>query len=256
LNLKFDTYQDVKNILYLYTYAISIILSLLVYFLVIPDNHRLVLNTVFGSIVELVPVGVIISIVFGFIVSGLFIHMFEVYDKVYDKFIIRWRYKYTRDFIFPELFNPFAEKLDKKFFKTAMANIREFMNIFYYFVGDRDMKIRKNAVVRFYEAIWKYWATQINEVFFILFGVMLIIYSIYFAVENIKLLSLVTPALIIVIFGVINRLMSKYFLKSVNMMTKEEIEEIHNNFKDELEGKIMDISQKFELSYGENNNNN
>ena len=118
------------------------------------------------------------------------------------------------------------------------------------------MKIRKNAVVRFYEAIWKYWATQINEVFFILFGVMLIIYSIYFAVENIKLLSLVTPALIIVIFGVINRLMSKYFLKSVNMMTKEEIEEIHNNFKDELEGKIMDISQKFELSYGENNNNN
>lgn len=92
-NLQFNSYQDVKNVLHRYTYLVSIIISLLAYFLVIPQQHQLTLNTVFGRITELISVGVVITLIFGFFISFLFVHMFEVYDKVYDRFVIKWRYK-------------------------------------------------------------------------------------------------------------------------------------------------------------------
>lgn len=251
-NLQFKSYQDVKNVLHRYTYFVSIIMSLLAYFLVIPQQHQLILNTVFGSITEVVPAGIVITLIFGFVISFLFVHMFEVYDKVYDRFVIKWRYKYAKDYILPELIRPFKEKVDKEFLKTASKNMREFMNIFYSFVGDHDVKIRKTAVVRFYDAVWKYWATQINEVFFIMFAMMLIGYTIYYMIKDLQVVSMITPSIIIVVLGIINRAISIYFLKYVRVMTKEEIEEIHANFKDELEEKVKEISQKFGLSYGNN----
>lgn len=126
------------------------------------------------------------------------------------------------------------------------------MNIFYSFVDDHDVKIRKTAVVRFYDAVWKYWATQINEVFFIMFAMLLIGYTIYYGITDLQIVSMVTPSVIIVILSIINRFMSIYFLKIVRLMTKEEIEEIHEKFQDELEGKIEEFSHKFKLNYGKN----
>ena len=252
-NLQFTSYQDVKNVLHRYTYLVSIILSLIAYFLVIPQQHQLTLNTVFGSITEVIPVGIVITLIFGFVISFLFVHLFEVYDKVYDRFVIKWRYKYAKGYILPELIRPFKEKVDKDFLETASKNMREFMNIFYSFVGDHDVKIRKTAVVRFYDAVWKYWATQINEVLFILFAMMLIGYSIYYYMtRDLQVASMITPSIIIVVLGIINRVISIYFLKYVRVMTKEEIEEIHENFNDELEEKVKRISRRFGLSYGNN----
>jgi len=251
-NFQFKSYQDVKNVLHWYTYFVSMIMSLLAYFLVIPQQHKLILNTVFGNINEVVPVGIVITAIFGFVISLLFVHMFEVYDKVYDRFVIKWRYKYAKGYILPELISPFKEKIDKEFLETASKNMREFMNIFYSFVGDYDVKIRKTAVVRFYDAIWKYWATQINEVFFIIFAMMLVGYTLYYVIQDLQVVSMITPSILIVVMGIINRAISKYFLKYVRIMTKEEIEEIHKNFKDELEEKVKEISEKFDLSYGKN----
>src|SRR3990172_1553394 len=35
--------------------------------------------------------------------------------------------------------------------------------VYYPFVGDRDLKIAKNLLVRFYERVTIYWMTQMNE---------------------------------------------------------------------------------------------
>lgn len=250
LNLQFKSYQDVKNTLYWYTYCLSIILSLLAYFTVIPQQHRLILNTLFGNITNIVPAGVIITVLFGFIISFMFVHMFALYDRVYDRFIIRWRYKYAKNFIMPELFGPFGDKLDIKFFETASKNMKEFMNIFYNFVGDYDVRIRKTAVVRFYDAVWKYWATQINEMFFIMFVIVLVGYMIYCASNNLPINFAVAPSIVIVVLGILNRVISWYFLRYVHEATGEEIKEIHDKFMGELEEKTENISRKFNLSYG------
>lgn len=253
-NLQFNSYQDVKNILHWYAYFVSIVLSLLAYFLLIPEPHREVLNTLFGQITAFVPAGTLLVVVFGFLGSFLFVHMFEVHDKVYDRFVIKWRYKYARDFILPMLFKPFLTELDEAFFETATKNMREFMNIFYSFVGDYDVRIRKTAVVRFYDAVWKYWATQINEVLFIMFEIMLIAYAIYYLANDLQIASLVILFIVIIMLIIVNRAISKYFLKYIRVATVEEICEIHNKFMAELQQKAQEISLRFGLGYGNNQN--
>ncbi len=36
--------------------------------------------------------------------------------------------------------------------------------LYYPYVGDRNLKIPKNKLVRFYEVVIVYWLTQINEI--------------------------------------------------------------------------------------------
>ena len=81
---------------------------------------------------------------------------------------------------------------------------------------------------------------------------MMIGYVIYYMINDLYISSLVAPLIVIIALFVVNRLMTRYFLKSVRIMTKEEIEEIHANFQEELEEKAKEISQKFNLSYGNN----
>lgn len=249
-NLQFRSYQDVKNVLHTYTYFVSIIFSLAAYLLVIPEAHRKAVNTLFGLFNELGVVGIVVSILFGFAISFLFIHLFEIHDKIYDRFIIKWRYRYSRDFILPELIKPFGAKLDKKFFQLAEKNMREFMKVFYHFVSDYDVKIRETLVVRFYDRVWKYWATQVNEILIIMLLLTMAGYAIYSTVYSLALKNLLIALVVTVFLGVLNRFLSRYFLSFVREATQEEIEDIHANFRDELEDKIKELSRRFHLEYG------
>lgn len=249
-NIQFRSYQDVKNVLHTYTYFISMIFSVVAYFLVIPEAHRWAVNTLFGLFNELGVVGIAVSILFGFTISFLFIHLFEIHDKIYDRFIIKWRYRYSRDFILPELFKPFGAKLDKRFFQLAEKNIRDFMKVFYHFVSDYDVKIRKTLVVRFYDRVWKYWATQVNEILIIMLLLTIAGYAIYYAVYGLTLKNLLIALAVAVLSGIVNRFLSQYFLRFVREATQEEIEDIHANFHDELEYKVKELSRRFHLEYG------
>lgn len=226
------------------------IFSLVAYFMVIPETHRTTVNTLFGLLSELGVVGIVITLLFGFAISFLFIHLFEVYDKIYDRFIIKWRYRYSRDFILPELFKPFSAKLDKRFFQFAEKNMREFMKVFYHFVSDYDVKIKETLVVRFYDRVWKYWATQVNEILIIMLLITMLGYGVYYAVYSLAFKNLFIGLIIAVLLGILNRLLCKYFLKFVKEATQDEIEDIHANFLDELEERTKELSRRFHLEYG------
>jgi hypothetical protein len=245
--LKYDTYQDVKDVLYQYTYLSSLLLSLIAYFVVLPQEHQKQLNTLFGALNDLGIIGVVVTIVFGFIASFILIHMFEVHDKLYDRFIIRWRKRYATDFIIPELFKPLITTLDTRFLDLAKKNLRESMNVFYYFVGDRDTVIRKNLVVRFYESVWKYWATQINEILIIIFSLITAGYIAYYALNDLSFWKLFIVIGIMITLAIGNRFLIKYFLPFVRTATMEEIEDIHSYHMQELEAKTRDLSENLGL---------
>src|SRR5258708_6092897 len=92
------TYQDVKTTLRWYTVAASAPIGLFTYFYLIPEAHRqriecrvseLSASPIIGSI------GAAVLIAGGFVfLSWFLIFVFEVHDKIYDRYFIRWRYFY------------------------------------------------------------------------------------------------------------------------------------------------------------------
>src|SRR5713226_94585 len=59
--------------------------------------------------------------------SWFLIFVFEVHDKVYERYFIRWRYFYDLDLILPTLTRPFGPALDPQCFDTAGGHLYQFM---------------------------------------------------------------------------------------------------------------------------------
>jgi hypothetical protein len=66
------------------------------------------------------------------------IFYFEMHDKIYDRYVIKWRHFYDLDFILPALTRPFTCDMDARFYLVAEHNMYEFMKPYYEFVGDGD----------------------------------------------------------------------------------------------------------------------
>ena len=145
---KLECYQDVKTNLTWYTSIITLIFFFL-FGILFSDFHQN--NT--EKIEKVEGFFKLLEISWLFVISYFLIVLFEIHDKVYDRFIIRWRYYYDIDFILPRLTQPLANKLSSSFYIQAQQNKYEFMKPFYVFVGDGDgeFRISSNLRVRFYE---------------------------------------------------------------------------------------------------------
>jgi hypothetical protein len=247
-------YQDVKANLQWYTAIILGLIGLLFYLFVLPDGHRQIVNTILGQIPSSHIVGSgIIMVLFSFL-GWLLIFGFEVHDKVYDRYLIRWRFYYDLDFILPTLARPFTHKLDGRFFQLAQNNKYEFMKPFYHFVADyeHEHKIKENLIVRFYEAVTKYWITQINEI--MLFLLLLLTFIYYFVYKDlaIPLNTIVNINFIIATVFMINRYAVRRSKETVRLATADEIEDIHNDFLSQLEKELIKLHEKYDLEYGRN----
>jgi hypothetical protein len=244
-------YQDVKANLQWYTTIISALVGLLFYSFVLPDGHRQSLNTIFEQIPSSKIVGSgVIMVLFGFL-GWVLIFGFEIHDKVYDHYFTRWRFYYDLDFILPTLFRPLTHKLDKRFFKVAQNNRYEFMKPFYHFVADyeHEHKVKENLIVRFYEAVTKYWITQINE---ILLFLLLLLTFMYWRVYNsfdLPLNTIIVTNFVIVVLFLINRWFVRSTREAVRLATIDEIEDIHLSFLKELEQDLRRIHEEFNLRY-------
>lgn len=53
------------------------------------------------------------------VLAWVAIFIFEIHDKVYDKYFVRWRYYYDVDFLIPTLYGPFTCNLDRRFFEQS-----------------------------------------------------------------------------------------------------------------------------------------
>lgn len=249
-----NNYQDVKANLQWYTSIILVIIGLLFYLLVLPVEHRQIVNTFFGNIPPSQIIGSAIVIGLYEFLGWFLIFYLEIHDKIYDYYFVKWRFYYDLDFILPCLVRPFTHKLDKRFFQVAQNNRSDFMKLFYYFVGDgkHNPKIRDTLLTRFYENITKYWITQINEI--LLFILLILTFIYYFIYSNLALPlnTIVLLNFIIEALFIVNRFGVLQSRKKVRLATADEIEDIHDRFSSELEEELKKLHQKFNLEYGNN----
>lgn len=244
---KLETYQDVKVNLAWYTSVLLLIIFILGCFFLFGEtfvewlrNFKDRLSSIIGSTISMITVS--------FFVGWILVFLFEIHDKIYDRYVIRWRYYYTLDFLLPYLTKPIANRLDKSFWHKASQNIYEFMKPFYVFVGDGEdeNRINKNLRVRFYERIMKYWITQINEIVLFLCFIAIIFFTYMKMVPYTKLTySYIT----IILFFLVNRLFIRFARDGARQTTMDEIEEIHKKFLKVLNEEFSKLHDNLGMTY-------
>lgn len=242
---KLECYQDVKTNLTWYTSIIT--LAFIILFGILFRDYSI--NPA-EKIEKLGKLFKLFEISWLFVISYFLIVFFEVHDKVYDRFIIRWRYYYDIDFILTRLTRPLANKLSSSFYIQAQQNKHDFMKPFYVFVGDGDgeLRIAGNLRTRFYESILKYWITQINEIILLCSYVIIVIATIKDSSSHKVLLITTITVLGLFLF---NRMLACIIRQYVRQATIDEIEEIHEKFLPQLDEELNKLHKKFNLNYGQ-----
>jgi hypothetical protein len=240
LDLKYETYQDVRTMLVKLSIPIWVIFILSFYYIIIPNDVRLKVANLYPDFLVqwLQTVGTMVALIFiSIIISYITINILKIHDKLYDYYCVKWRYNNAIGFIIPNLLRPFHKDSIPQVRSDLIKNhLAEFMeNNYYVFVGDRDMKIRKNLVVRFYEKVTEYWLSQVAEIVVILFILSLAVLTILSLLIQIKVTALHFYSIIVsaIIFLVL-LFISNQLRKKVNIKIMDEINDIHLHHIDEL----------------------
>lgn len=234
----FITYQDVKTNLAKWSVPIWGLFVILIWRVVLHDSHRTWLLEQFPYWEEWARnLGAItVAFILGGGLAQLLVHIVEIHDHIYDKYIVKWRKKYVLESIIPELLKPVLNRLPANALEVSRQNWKLCMKrLFYYFATDYEPKINQNLLVRFYERVTKYWLSQLAEVSLIMLAILTVAYGILeYLIWGldfpIRLLWLVL--IVIVIFIVVKRI-SITLRRTVWDATKDEIEAIisHRDFK-------------------------
>ncbi len=244
---KFETYQDVKSNLTLATLVILYVACIVAYSWILPEPHaRILRNVRWADWVKQLGLVTVLTVISGFLIYGI-----EVHDQIYDRYIVKWRDRYTSEVILPKLCQPFEQKLDPKFYQVANANRRYVMEkLFYEYAHDRDPKIRQNTIVRFYERITNYWAVQVLELVTYALLIVTVVYIPIYRRLNQPLKSLITVLVVCSLMLALTSFVGLATRRSAQEVTEEEIEEIHKGFLPDLEKGVQEVSAKFNLKYG------
>jgi hypothetical protein len=100
------------------------------------------------------------------------------------------------------------------------------MKPYYDFVGDGKEGIEENTRIRFYERVTWYWITQINEIFVLLFLLIVPVYVLAYSGSSLTTSNLAVFVLVLVVLGLTNRWLIRLTLKATAQATLDEIEEI------------------------------
>jgi hypothetical protein len=178
----------------------------------------------------------------------------QVHDQWYDKYVTKWRHHYATDFILPRLIQPWLSRTNYRIYEEAEKHTRQFQERLYYpFVGDRDLKIPKNRLVRFYEVITVYWATQINEIVLLLLTAAIVLYR-FAGPTDVGFRTMLLNDFIVVTCGfLLNRLWARSSREKVRRATEDEIRAIHDDpaLQQELERRLVRLCQDYSIPYGE-----
>ncbi|MFA5228989.1 MAG: hypothetical protein WC446_04495 [Candidatus Paceibacterota bacterium] len=231
----YKTYQDVRNNTFLYFLPVMYLLSLSFYLFIFPTSWKIEIDIFIGELITDNPglkfwiKGISIFIIYGCI-SYFLIEILKIHDHFYDRYIIRWRKYFDRDFILPRLCTPFLNASNTaRFFEEINAHNSIFMEKLYYvFVGDEIEKIHINTRTRFYEVITIYWLTQMNEFAFILSFLIINILAIV-KPDNELLITVPFFSLALLFLLFLNWLWKKSNNIKVENATIAQISEIHNN---------------------------
>ena len=250
----YETYQDVRDNLFKYSTPFLVVAGFFTYLRILPATHQQKVIALIEYVTNTEPwkgllgasIGIVVFVSLAFVLTELF----QVHDQWYDKYVIRWRYYYAVDFILPKLVRPFASAFTVRFGEVAEQNLRDFQErLYYHFVRDRDTKIPKNTLVRFYEVITVYWLTQINEIVLILLISLVAFYRFFGPPETGYRTRLLTNLLLLVIAFLVNRLWVRRSLNKVRRATEDEIRAIHedDNLRQELKARLTSVSDDYQI---------
>jgi hypothetical protein len=127
--------------------------------------------------------------------------------------------------------------------------------LYYPYVGDRDLKIPKNKLVRFYEVVTVYWLTQINEIVLLALSAMVVYYGFRGPSEILYRTTLFSDLVIVIVAFVVNRAWVRSSRSKVRRATEEEIWAILDSpdLRNDLERRLVRICQDYSIPYGEAN---
>jgi hypothetical protein len=252
----YDTYQDVRKNLFFYSIPFLIGAGFFCYWQILPPDHQQAIWSLLSYIsnsegwkaVSGTGVGIVLFSIFAFLLTELF----QVHDQLWDKYLKKWRHGYAVDFILPRLVQPFGSHLNYRFREEAESRTGSFQKDLYYpFVGDRDLKIPKNKLVRFYEVITVYWLTQINEIVLIILGVTVTVYAWIGPADAAYRSTLLRDCGTLIVAFLINRLWARMALRKVRHATEEEIRAIHENpdLLSDLETRLKALCANYNIPY-------
>ena len=252
----YETYQDVRKNLFFYSLPSLIVAGFFCYWRILPLAHQAAIWSVFSYVSNSegwkIVSGGGVGIVLFSAIAYLMTEVFQVHDQVWDKYVKKWRYYYAIDYILPRLVQPFACHLNYRFMEEAETRVGAFQKELYYpFVGDRDAKIPKNKLVRFYEVITVYWLTQINEIVLFILGTVLTAYAFSGPADLGYRTLLLGDCGILILLFLVNRLWAGHALAKVRRATEEEIRAIHadGTLLAELESRLKNLCSNYSIPY-------
>ena len=248
---KYETYQDVKQTLSTWGIPVWVSAILVFFYLLVQPSDRAALLAWSSSLVPrwVSQLGTpVLLLLAAYLASHLLTHVLEAHDRLYDRYLVGWRRHYDDEVILPALLRPFECESQSAVCDVAKRDPKRFMEAaFYTFVGDRDTKIRRNLVVKFYERITKYWLTQIIEMALLALGVLFLLYAIAAELASLRYPSFAPLSLSRYLSGVLAiaavfllaRVMARVTLRSVRAATLDEIRDIHENHMPALRDTVM-----------------
>jgi hypothetical protein len=252
LRFEYDDYQDVRHNLFLYSSPVLIAAGFLLFFFVLPQAHQDAI-TRWQETVSTHPLwkggsGLAVLV----FLTYLLVEVVKIHDRFYDKHLVRWRYRYDTDFILPRLVLPFGNRLDYRFFEEAEEHLGKFMEeLWYPFVGDRDTKIAKNKLVRFYERVTAYWLTQMNELVLLLLTVTIAAYYLLGPDQLAFKAQLMVPMLVVVTLFVLNRRLVRASREGTRSATEDEIRAIVTDHKEDLEQRLRSVCATYSIPFND-----
>jgi hypothetical protein len=260
MDLKFgyDTYQDVRHNLFLYSTPFLIGAGFFTFFCVLPPPSEQAVVRFLESVSNTQPwkglLGTGIGAAAFAVAAFLMTEIIQIHDQWYDKYVIKWRREYATDFILPRLIQPWASRTNYRIFEAADAYVGQFQERLYYpYVGDRDLKIPKNKLVRFYEVVTVYWLTQINEIVLLAVSAIIVYYGFRGPVDVSYRTKLFNDLVIVIAAFLVNRAWVRASRGKVRRATEEEIWAILDSaeLRSDLEGRLVRICQDYSIPYGE-----
>jgi hypothetical protein len=123
--------------------------------------------------------------------------------------------------------------------------------LFYPYVRDRDLKIPKNKVIRFYEVVTVYWLTQINEIVLLSLALLIVGYGYKGPAELWYRTLLFKHLVFIFVAFILNRTWVRASRNKVRRATAEEIRAILDDeeLSKDLETRLAKICRDYSIPY-------
>lgn len=166
-------------------------------------------------------------------------------QELWDTHVSHWRVDYDVNYILPELLRPFAGTVSDELTSAIRGQRdRAMTQLFYRFVRDKEPKIGKTLIVRFWEAIQSFWVCQLLELTLVLLTVEALVLLGVDQVKGAPWGFLVPWLVVVVALLPLNRLLiHKIVLPRVRAATQEEIDEIVFDHRSELERQLAILTE-------------